>query len=136
WYGNGWRPVEGPLSAMHLAAYCGQREYVLQGAHGSPGLLDGIKDLHLLLSAALGGNTQVVQDLIEQGTSFDMEVPVPYRILAPPPHWTSGAICMAPFWMVVLAYMAGLLLNGRFVGNGRGIFKVLLQHAQLSAKDC
>ena len=57
------------LSFVNLAAYCGQREYVVQQTTKSPELLRSRGEFHILLSAALGNKKDLVRDLLERGSS-------------------------------------------------------------------
>lgn len=56
-------------SFVNLAAYCGQDEYVVQQTMKSPELLRGRGEFHILLSAAVGGNKDLVRKLLRRGSS-------------------------------------------------------------------
>lgn len=60
---------ENELSFINLAAYCGQRIYVMQQTTKSPELLRSCGKFHVLLSAALGAREDLVSDLLERGSS-------------------------------------------------------------------
>jgi hypothetical protein len=65
---NLWSSIDG-LSFINLAAYCGQRDYVVQQTTKSPELLKGRGEFHILLSAALGNRKDLVRNLLERGSS-------------------------------------------------------------------
>jgi len=57
------------LSFVHMAAYTGQKQYVLQETLKSPELLNGNRELHILWSAAAGDRKDLVMALLESGAS-------------------------------------------------------------------
>ncbi|KFY34676.1 hypothetical protein V494_06557 [Pseudogymnoascus sp. VKM F-4513 (FW-928)] len=61
--------VSDGLSFVNLAAYCGQDEYVVQQTMKSPEILRGHGRFHILLSAAVGCNMELVRNLLRRGSS-------------------------------------------------------------------
>ncbi|KAH8804493.1 hypothetical protein F5884DRAFT_754102 [Xylogone sp. PMI_703] len=89
----GTRKRDGKLSFVHIAAYTGQREYVLQELSKNPELLNGNGELHILLSAALGYRKDLVVDLLQRGSS-----PAD-RIICE--RSDDGLVSARPIWMIL-----------------------------------
>ncbi|KAJ2895983.1 hypothetical protein MKZ38_005991 [Zalerion maritima] len=97
------------MSFLHMAAYVGQNEYVLREVSDRPELLRGNSEgtMHLLYSAARGGNMYLIAELLKMGSS-PMD-PIAIRLDTPgnPISEVVGQLFSVPIWLVVTAQMMG-----------------------------
>jgi len=127
----GYEPA-GRFSFVHLVAFIGQRNYVLQEVEKDPALLSSNDGLNILLSAASCHRKDLIKDLIERGSSPFAHVGYESRM--------GGGHCMeAPVWVLVMAYIVNfhLGLNSQVQESaGWQVLELFLEHAGIMARGC
>jgi hypothetical protein len=123
------------LSFIDLAAYCGQREYVLQQAAKSPELLKSRGEFHILMSAALGNKKDLVRDLFKCGSSaldsVDLRKLEPQHVVSPEKSLTAQRI---PVWVVFTMHLVGRRLRGLSIENDQWeILQIFLDDPRVDA---
>jgi hypothetical protein len=120
------------LSFVHMAAHTGQQEYVFQEVLKNPELLHGNGELHLLLSAAFGGRKDLVQALLERGSSPMDYVACKWREGDDRGHETK-----APIWMIVTGHIIGYYLYDRLKPPlSYEMWESFLDHEGVDASHC
>ena len=121
------------LSFVHMAAYTGQQEYVFQEILKNPKLLNGTGELHILLSAAVGGRKDLVLALLERGSS-----PADYITCKSCDQETKEDQTRAyPIWMILTWYFVERCLLFRPEPDiSNEILELFLQDERVDASNC
>jgi len=121
------------LSFVHLAAYAGQQEYVFHEISRYPELLNNSGDLHILLSAAMGGRQNLVLALMKRGSS-----PTDYiRCILRGPQDEFRRSQPLPIWMVLAGRLVEnfLSLVSEIDTLSQGL-ELFLQDERVDASQC
>ncbi|RYP75781.1 hypothetical protein DL770_007344 [Monosporascus sp. CRB-9-2] len=116
------------ISFVHMAAYTGQGEYVLREVSKKPELLRADGNLHVLLSAVLGGHMDLALALIARGSSLADVI----KSFFPGDDAEAAGIPTVPVWFA---------LGGRFIqyqpsAKNFDILELILRVHKVDASDC
>jgi hypothetical protein len=119
------------MSFIHVTAFTGQVEYVLQEVSQQPELLKGNGEMHLLFSAAFGDHKNLVTALINRGSSpTDLIKPIGGGSTK-----TTG-LHRIPVWLAVAGYMVGYFLEYSSFKTSFEILELLLDADGVDAWNC
>lgn len=118
-YPGRWR-WENRLSFVHLAAFSGQHEYVLQEILKDPELLNGNGKLHVLLSAAIGNRQGLVLNLLQNGSTPTDRV-----------KCGESTVSACPIWMILMVYIVESYFGFQDPITLHETLELLLRHGEI-----
>jgi len=122
----------GRMSFIHMIAFAGQTEYVLREVSKRPELLRGNQEMHLLLTAALGGHKNLVTALLKRGSSPTDTI----KIQREQNNHDSAGLQSIPLWLALAGCMVGNSLKYLKLSTSFDILELFLDADGVDAWNC
>lgn len=122
----------GHMSFIHLAAYTGQREYVMREIEKDPRLLKEMDGMTILASAMIGLHVDFARDLVERGCSLVETICILLERL----RFHNSNDISIPVWLAVLIQDVGNGITAPGWEVHFDLLDFLLGDQRVKAKNC